>query len=348
MSSRVRLTARDRSGADQTPYPGNVNQPDRKDPDWEDYHTFEQKVNHELPDMRKDWQNDSRDDLGFGIPEAWGKSPTVASARIAANKAVRVAVLLLGEKVSDDVLEAQARDLMSMSMTAMDRTIQRFAETQDLYAADEKEEVKEEVKASEEKKEEVKEEVKAAVEEKKEEVKVEEKTAASEAQFTPKLEDKGALAAMIKAAVKECIAEMPDFIKEKIEDKKEDKAEKKATDEKPVEEKKEEVKASDEKEVEVEASESSADKLDVELSASMDDEVAPDPEADKKLASILFGDDQSAEAEGDSTGKKVEASKKKVGIKKLGFQPRLASTSGAGMEISDIWESAPDVGEVFK
>ena len=68
--SRIRITARNQRAADQTPYPGNVNQPDRKDPAWDQYHTFEQTVNHELPDMRHQWQDDSRDEIGYGIPEA--------------------------------------------------------------------------------------------------------------------------------------------------------------------------------------------------------------------------------------------------------------------------------------
>lgn len=148
--SRVRLTQRKAADA-SIPYPGNVNQ-ERNDPAWEKYHTFEQRVNHELPDMRHEWQDDERDDIGFGISEPWGQSPTVptvASVRVAANKAVRIAVLLLGEKVEDEVIEAQARDLMAMNPKAMDRTLSRFADTQKLYAEDEDE--ADEKKAADEK-----------------------------------------------------------------------------------------------------------------------------------------------------------------------------------------------------
>lgn len=129
---RQRLTTRMRGAADNSiPYPGNVNQPNRQDPAAEQYHTFEPSVeNHELQDLRHDWKNDTRDDIGFG-------KPTVASVRVAANKAVRIAVLLLGEKAPEDVIEEQARDMMSMSHTAMDRTLARFAATQKFYAADE-------------------------------------------------------------------------------------------------------------------------------------------------------------------------------------------------------------------
>lgn len=378
--SRVRLTARGRSAADQTPYPGNVNQPDRNDPAWDQYHTFEQKVNHELPDMRHQWQDDSRDGIGFGVPEAWGKSPTVASVRVAANKAVRMAVLLLGDKVSDEVIEAQAKDLMAMGHVAMDRTLQRFADTQKLYAeeAEKVEEKVEEKKAAEK------------VEDKPAE-KVEEKTAASEAQFTPKIEKPGAevkaadekkeepkedLKAMVTAAVREALsAAMPEFIQKKIDEKKEDeKAAKKgadesvekkdekackAADEKPADEKKEEVKAADESEKKdetvVEEKKASAEpkkamgEFDIELQSSMEDEPAADPEADERLASLFDGDGLAAAhaaTAGNSTHK-VEASQKKVGISKLGGQPRVASTSGAGVDISSIWATAPDVSDVF-
>ena len=87
---RVRLTQR--TAADQTPYPGNVNQPDRTDPAMDKYDNFKQQVNHDLPDMRTEWKNDERDDIGFGIADkekSASTQPKMASARIAANKAVK-------------------------------------------------------------------------------------------------------------------------------------------------------------------------------------------------------------------------------------------------------------------
>lgn len=384
--SRVRLTARGRSAADQTPYPGNVNQPDRQDPDWDQYHTFEQKTNHELPDMRHDWQNDGRDDIGFGIPEEWGKSPTVASVRVAATKAVRVAVLLLGEKVEDEVIEAQAKDFMSMGTKAMDRTLQRFADTQQFYAdddADEDDEKVEEVKVeakqaateaefkpeiavpgseeqpkvAEDKAEDKKEDkpVEKVEEEKKAADKVEEKV-----EDTVKASD---VKAMIASAVAEAMkAALPDFIQKKVDEKKEKEDDKKASDdaakteEKVEDEKKaaaadeaaEEVVEKAEDKVEAKKSAATAQErasFDIELTGAMDDEVAPDPEADERLASLF--DDQSGVTAGTSD-RKVEASQKKAGIKKLGGQPRVVTASDGGVDISSIWQSAPDVSEAFK
>jgi hypothetical protein len=155
MGKRTRLTQRTRKGADgSVPYPGNVNQPDRTDPAWDKYHTFEQQVNHELPDMRHEWKDDERDGIGFGIQESVKNpgeapigeakpvpaAPTMASVRVAANKAVKLAVLLLGEKVPEKVIEQQARDFLQIGSEAMDRTLARFANTQKFYADDEVEE----------------------------------------------------------------------------------------------------------------------------------------------------------------------------------------------------------------
>ena len=391
--SRVRLTHRRQSADMSVPYPGNVNQPDRRDPDWEQYHTFEQTVNHELPDMRHEWKDDSRDDIGFGIPEA--NPPTVASVRVAANKAVRVAVLLLGEKVDDDVIEAQARDFMSLSQEAMDRTLDRFAKSQALYADDDddKEEKKEEdkkaskeladkasevpapVKAPEkadekkaedkadEKKEEKKAEDKA--EEKKEEKKAEDKADEKKAEDkADEKKDEEKKEAKSKKSDDEDEAEekkddkkdasskksedkkeMPEFIKEKIEESKKDK---KADEDEEEKDEDKSKKADDdddeeEKDEKKEAKVASPNELNIELTGAADEEVEPDAEADAQLAS-LFDDGLMAKQEEQPKA----ASSKKAGIKKLGGQPKVAAEDAAPVDISSIWDSAPDVSQLFK
>ena len=183
--SRTRLTARNRASAGQEAYPGNVNQPDRTDPEMDQYHTFEQKVNHELPDMRHDWQTDEHDEIGFGVTEPWGKSPTVASVRVAANKAVRIAVLLLGEKVEDEVIEKQANDFMAMGHQAMDNTLARFADTQTLYASEDDEDDEEKTASDDEEKV----EAKASDDEEKKEEKVEAKASDDEEKVEAKASD---------------------------------------------------------------------------------------------------------------------------------------------------------------
>ena len=137
---RVRLTQRRRRKAveDNTPYPGTANQPDRRFKPRAEYDNWEEVTNHPLPDMRHDWQSDERDDIGFGIPEAWGASPTSASVNVGAHKAVRLAILLLGEKTPEEVIEVQARDLMMLGPEIMDRTLERYASTAELYEASDK------------------------------------------------------------------------------------------------------------------------------------------------------------------------------------------------------------------
>ena len=87
--------------------------------------------------------------------------------------------------------------------------------------------------------------------------------------------------------------------------------------------------------------------MDIELTGAMDEEEEEvDPETAAQLASLFEGKDGSTAAE--DLERKPEASKK-AGITKLGGQPRVASTAGAGVtDISSIWETAPDVAEVFK
>lgn len=146
MSRRDRLTRRNKEAVDgNIPYPGNVNQPDRKFKKDDQYDNWKETINHPYPDMRHDWQNDERDSIGFGIPEAWGTSPTVATVRVAANKSVQAAYYLLGNKVAESIVEDQAADFMLLGPEALDRTLARFAETIKLYetpkeAADESEE----------------------------------------------------------------------------------------------------------------------------------------------------------------------------------------------------------------
>ena len=93
--ARKRLTARRRESVENPtiPYPGSVNQPDRKFKTREEYDNWVETVNHPLPDMRHEWQDNPRDGIGFGIPKE--STLSVASVRVAANKAVRIAVLLL-------------------------------------------------------------------------------------------------------------------------------------------------------------------------------------------------------------------------------------------------------------
>ena len=64
------------------------------------------------------------------------KIPNVSDIRSAASKAVKLAVLLLGDKVSEEDIEAQARDFMKLGSKGLNASLIRFAKTQELYAED--------------------------------------------------------------------------------------------------------------------------------------------------------------------------------------------------------------------
>lgn len=286
--ARERLTKRlaaaegaEGNGGDpEKPFPGTVNQPDRKFVERDHYHTFEHTVNHELPDMRHDWQNDQRDEIGFPIP-------TVASIRAAASKAVKLAVLLLGDKVEENTIEAQARDFMKMGSESLNESLKRFADSENLY------------KKAEEKEEE----------------KVEAKKAANPIE---NLGDKKA----------------PPFTKEdakKAEDKEEVKAKK----------------SEDKEEEKVEAKK--AAELDIQLTAAEDEEEGEVNAAEEKLLASIFEAEDMEEKKAEDEEEKVEAKKasEKKGVSKLGGQPKVAS-EGKEIDLSNLWESAPDVSKLFE
>lgn len=374
---RKRLTRRN-AADDKTAYPGSVNQT-RQDPDRAKYHTFEHTVNHELPDMRHEWKNDQRNDIGFGIP-------TVASIRSAASKAVKLAVLLLGDKVAEHVIEAQARSFMKLGPKALNASLLRFAESETLYAG---EEVEEEVKAADE---EVKEPVAkapvAAVAKK-----AEQTDACTADQNAPnpavpdqpviskKAEDVPVVPAPVAAAVVAPV--VPEAkpatkpvaaVAKKAEDEKVEEEVKASDDEDVAEEieamdellagddEEEEVEASDDDEEEMEASDdeeevkapvakqSKVAELDVQMSGDEMDETEMSAEDEKALAS-LYADDEMADDEEKPVAKKTASKgvQAKKGVKKLGGQPKIAASNvTASDSLDNLWQSAPDVSKIFE
>lgn len=87
----------------------------------DEYHTFEQTVNHEEPDMRHTWKDNPREETGHGIPK-------MAKVYMAAKKATKLAMMLLGEDANEEILEKQARAFMRMGDKALTASIERWAE----------------------------------------------------------------------------------------------------------------------------------------------------------------------------------------------------------------------------
>ena len=87
----------------------------------DEYHTFEPSQNHWEPDMRHEWKEDKHDETGFGVPK-------MAKVYMAAKKATKLAMMLLGETADEAVLEKQARAFMRMGDKALTASIERWAE----------------------------------------------------------------------------------------------------------------------------------------------------------------------------------------------------------------------------
>ena len=87
----------------------------------DEYHTFEPSQNHWEPDMRHEWKEDKHDETGFGVPK-------MAKVYMAAKKATKLAMMLLGENADESVLEKQARAFMRMGDKALTASIERWAE----------------------------------------------------------------------------------------------------------------------------------------------------------------------------------------------------------------------------
>lgn len=139
MSKRIRLTQKSRQAVENSPpFPGDVGNEGRPYKRRDQYDNWQEVVNHPLPDMRTEWKNNPRDEIGFGIPDA--NPPTVASVKLAASKRVRLSVLLLGDKCPEEVIEDQARDFFALGEEVVDRTLARFSDTQELYKQAKKDE----------------------------------------------------------------------------------------------------------------------------------------------------------------------------------------------------------------
>ena len=322
MGRRVRLTQRRRRRAveDDTPYPGTVNQPGRKFKKRDQYDNWEEVVNHPLPDMRHEWKNEKRDEIGFGIP-------TVASIRAAASKAVRLAVLLLGDKVDEDVIEAQARTFMKLGNKGLNESLERFSETETVYSQDEEEETAQD---EEEKKEE---ETAQDEEEKKEETAQDEEEKKEEETAQDEEEKKEAS-------------------KKKSQD--EDEAVEKDEDVGEEAQEEEEKKSSVDMDIELNSITEGSEEISSEsekllgklFSQDEEEETAQDEEEEKAQDE----EEEKAQDENQNTkmsSKKSKKAAKKQGVKSLGGQVKVASDMSTN-DISKIWDDAPDVSSVFK
>jgi hypothetical protein len=113
-------------------FPGDVGNMERSKNyhDMDEYDNFEQTVNYELPDMRHDWKDNPREETGHGIPK-------MAKVYMAAKKATKLAMIVLGEDADEEMVTEQARDFMRMGGNALSSSINRWAEVQEMKKEEE-------------------------------------------------------------------------------------------------------------------------------------------------------------------------------------------------------------------
>ena len=125
---RVRLTHRNRKAETQADglFPGDVGNMERLKNyhKIDEYHKFEQTVNHELPDMRHEWKDDKRDENNIPVPK-------VASLYAAAQNAIKLSMMLLGDKAPQKTIQAQARDFMKLGNSKLVASMNRWFETEE-------------------------------------------------------------------------------------------------------------------------------------------------------------------------------------------------------------------------
>ena len=339
--ARNRLTTQTRRAEDnKIPFPGTVGNEDRLTTPVDKYDTFEHTVNHELPDKRTEWKQNPRDDIGFGIPK-------VAAMFATAHKSVRLAIMFLGDKADDKMIEAQARDFLRLGSSRIDASLKRFADSEELYKVEAgkmpdfiQEKIDEKKEKEESKPADDKDTCKASVEAAVEAPKVE-----------AKVEVKAETVVPAAAPVIATVTEQPKTVDAKVEVKADQNAAPKVTDPdaKLEEQKNDQIAASTEEEsiVEAEGLDDVIDTtdelgtLDVELLGP--DVVAPElTAADEEELDGIFND------EDDEVEASVKKPAKKAGIKTLGGQPNLSATrTASGDELTSLWKDAPDVSEVF-
>ena len=309
--ARQRLTWEKDAAMNKQADPYTMNQEHANNP-VEKYKTGDPSTWAEDPDMKKPWADEGRNEVGLPAP---AKEAVMAARKLEdkALKCITIAQRMLPGS-ADDLIEAQATDLMYMPERCVLATLQRQAELAQKLAAevkeDEDDEKKKEKDAGAEKKDEEKEKDAAKV-------KDEEKDKAKDAAAEKKDEEKD--------KAKDAAAEKKDEEKDKAKDA--------AAEKKDEEKDKAKDAAADEKKDEVEkdkAKDAAADekKDEVEKDKAKDANIEMDTASPGDLLDLIFAQEEP-----------------KSGVKKLSGIVKQASTSGA--DLDGLWSLPPDISKVF-
>ena len=298
MSKRIRLTHKSRMAESQADglFPGDVGNMERSKAyrDIDQYHTFEQTVNHELPDMRHEWKEDKRDENNIPVPK-------VAELYAAAQNAIKLAMMFLGDKATEKMVQAQARDFMKLGNTRLVASMNRWYETEEdeVVAEDECQACDETITSEDE--------VEAQEETVEETVEVTQEEIPAEQPVTEVAED-------------EVVAE------DQVE-----------TEEEIVQDEMFEQ-SEDEEEIEVEE-ELELDEEGEDLNTEVDFDVEEnevDAQVDAELEAIFEDEDTMVDDQNDVVAKKVAS--KKQGVKRIAGQPKLVRVASKKVdELEGIW-----------
>jgi len=317
---RKRLSKNIMSADAKDKYPGTVNQPERQFKTQEQYDNYKETLNHPTPDMRDDWKDNKRNEIGMGVPK-------IAHIYATAQQATRLATLFLGDKVEDNAIEAQARDFMRLGSKRIQASLSRFNASESLYAEDEA--VNEgceiqPVSAEQNQAQKVADEC----------VDCDEEVIAEETEEVAAEETEEVVA----EETEEVVAEETEVAAEEIEE--------------VVAEETEEVVAEETEEVVAEETEVAAEETeevaDFEVGDGIDcqlsEELDYDLEEEAGLEQLFESDDLFEE---DNSEVVIEAKiNKKAGIKSLGGVAKIASVSNSD-DLSTCWSDAPDVSSIF-
>ena len=318
---RVRLTSKT-AAIDNTDFARDLGKDGKKEHDV----TVVDKTVNQVRDENHGWKEDKREENNLPAKDAeTSAAPKIAKIRQAAAKSVKVAVLLLGEKCPEDVIEAQASEFMAcMNEGAFDRTLQRFADTEALYKKDE--EKKDEKVAAENDPEAAKPVNTDAVQDNLAN-KPQEKPVEGGANMSPIMMNASAKIAALTKELSKLAADLEGL----KEEKKEEKAEDKTAAEDVKKDADTNIKTdADGKELEAAAEEITFD------GAENIGEQAPNKELEAALS------DEAPAAT--SNEKKDEG--RMAGVKSLGGQPRMASASVID-DLSSAWATVPSIGHLF-
>lgn len=348
---RVRLTNKVIAGMEKDVH--NMNVPEKKDPGQKYQGTGDNPSGWAEDVAKKDWDGQKRDEMNVAVPGSGvnKNAAAIKSARKLEERAVKciVAAQRMLPGASDDLIEAQAADLMHLPEIAIANTLIRQEDLAKSFTKEAADAAKEEEK-EEEKKEEPKEEAKEAA--KKEDEEVEEEKEASLEEVVASLKKQ---ASTIQAALTKIQAgEMPEgfkkFIKKKKKDEKKEEVEAKK-EEKEEMEPEAAKKPAKEDEMEAEAAKKE-EKDEMEMEAAKKDEKEEEEEmeaeAGKKPAEDeVEMDEKEASAPSllDTIFESVTGTSKKAGAKSLSGLVKKASNGEDNL--SSLWDAPPDVSKNF-